>query len=95
MKQQPEPAPLDQAADALEAMATAMRALSARAKEEEASPAMLKPEEVARRLAVALSTVYRLVKTRELRACQVAGGAIRVTEADLAKFVKARTEVHA
>lgn len=90
---QPEPSPLDQVADTLVAMAEAVRVLSARAKEE--TPALLKVEEVARRLAIDPSTVYRLIKEKDLRGCRVAEGSVRVAEADLARFIKQRTEVHA
>jgi len=74
-------------------MAAAVRLLDLRSREE--APALLKPEEVARRLSIGLSTVYRLVQEKSLRACRVADGAIRIAEVDLQKFIRVRTEVRA
>lgn len=72
-------------ADALEALAAYVRR-----QEERSNENMLTPSDVAERLAVAQSTVYRLISEGELRGVRVAKGSIRVEPAELERFMRAR-----
>lgn len=75
------------AADAMDAVAKLLRALDER---QVVVGESLAPQEIARRLSVDPSTVYRLIQKRELLAVQVAEGTLRVELSEFQRFLKSR-----
>ena len=56
------------------------------------SAALLTPEQVAKRLAVSRTTVWRLMKSGALPSVSIAGSIRRVDESDLDRWIESRRQ---